>query len=54
MRTRPLRRLIGANFYGAGKALPDFLGNFRALCLRYKAQRETEHPGGGQALDCSL
>jgi hypothetical protein len=54
MRTRPLRRVIGANFYGVGKTLPDFLSNFHALCLRYKAQRETEHPGSGQALDCSL
>jgi hypothetical protein len=54
MRTQPLRRQIGANWNGAGNALPDFMNNFRSLCLRYKAAREQAHPGGGQTLDCSL
>jgi hypothetical protein len=54
MRTRPLRRVIGANWNGAGKALPDFMSNFHALCLRYKAGRDKARPGGGQTLDCSL
>ena len=51
--TRALRHEIGRNWSGQGQALPDFLSNLQALCVRYKAARDKAGRGGGETLDCS-
>jgi hypothetical protein len=53
-KTRQLRQLFRDNWAGRTKPLPDFMSNFRDLCTRYKAKRNTLHPGDGDALNCTL
>ena len=48
--TRNLRLLFGANWHGLGKGTPDFMSQFRSLCLDYKKARAAS---AQVALDCT-
>jgi hypothetical protein len=49
--TRNLRILFGANWLGLGKGIPDFMSEFRGLCLAYEKSRASRQQA--DALDCT-
>jgi hypothetical protein len=49
--TRSLRVVFGANWRGPGEGIPDFMSEFRGLCLAYQKQRAA-HPQA-DPLDCT-
>jgi hypothetical protein len=51
-RTQTLRRVIGGAWNPGNRPMSDFMSNFKALCVQYKASRDKAHPGDGDALDC--
>lgn len=53
-RTHGVRQTFLSHWNGKNAPLPDFMSNFQALCLKYKAERNAVRPGGGDSLDCSL
>jgi len=48
--TRNLRAVFGANWHGLGKGIPDFMSEFRGLCLAYKKSRASRQQA--DSLDC--